>query len=232
MQYKKGFTIIEVMLFLAISGGLAVLLFAGTSMAIQRQQYRDAVQSYATFMGGQYAKAVSVENNREDGEDCNVPGVASAPRGQSECVVVGRYISTDYSGAGVEGRAYSVQPVYSAVVGGVRYYGLGNSDESYGVNWGAKTRFSDQADGASVMSILIYRHPDHGSMMVRTDNNRYSSADIEGLFSGSLGSAEAKEVCVYDQQWMSGERRSVFIGARSGSSDAVTVGNATGACND
>lgn len=46
---QKGFTIIEVILFVAISGLLTSMLMVGVSMSINRQQYRDSVQSYAGF---------------------------------------------------------------------------------------------------------------------------------------------------------------------------------------
>ena len=50
MRRQGGFTVIEVTMFLAISGTMAIALLAGIGVAIQRQQYRDAVQSYANFL--------------------------------------------------------------------------------------------------------------------------------------------------------------------------------------
>jgi type II secretory pathway pseudopilin PulG len=61
IRRTSGFTIIEVVLFLAISGLMAIGLLAGTSMAIQRQQYRDAVQSFAGYLRDEYARVVSVD---------------------------------------------------------------------------------------------------------------------------------------------------------------------------
>jgi len=55
----KGFTIIEVMIFLAISGALLVGVIVGTSATIARQRYNDAVESFAEFMRRQYSVVIS-----------------------------------------------------------------------------------------------------------------------------------------------------------------------------
>lgn len=231
MHYKRGFTIIEVVLFLAISGGLAAALILGTGAAIQRQQYKDSVQSYANFLTTQYSRVVSVENDRSDDEKCSIDGASLENRGQSDCVIVGRYISTEDSTAGKEGRVYQTYPVYSLGRGENRQYSIGNSDGKYQVTWSARTRFANQPSSDTIMSILMYRDPDNGSIIIRTSNQRYNTSNIQELFANS-GSTDAKEVCVYDTGgWLAGERRSVILGARAASSDAVTLDNASESCN-
>ena len=81
IRRTSGFTIIEVVLFLAISGLMAIGLLVGTSMAIQRQQYRDAVQSFAGYLRDEYARVVSVEND-------GTAKCGASVRGQSECFIV------------------------------------------------------------------------------------------------------------------------------------------------
>ena len=53
MKRQDGFTIIEVTLFLAVSGFFAISLLVGASTAVQRQQYRDSVQSFANYLRSQ-----------------------------------------------------------------------------------------------------------------------------------------------------------------------------------
>jgi prepilin-type N-terminal cleavage/methylation domain-containing protein len=55
----KGFTIIEVMIFLAISGLLLVGVLIGTGTTIARQRYNDAVQSFAEFLRQQYSFVIN-----------------------------------------------------------------------------------------------------------------------------------------------------------------------------
>ena len=58
----KGFTIIEVSLFLAITG----LIFLGVTFGVQssvfRQRFNDSVQSFAEFLRSAYAETMNVQN--------------------------------------------------------------------------------------------------------------------------------------------------------------------------
>ena len=47
---SKGFTIIEVMLFLAVTGALAVAILVGSGVAIGQQRYKDSVNSLQSFI--------------------------------------------------------------------------------------------------------------------------------------------------------------------------------------
>jgi len=101
MDTKKqsGFTILETMLFLGISGLLMILLLAGTTVAIQRQRYSDSINSTQSFFQQQFSEALNVTNARSGKEMCSasnfiVPvedGSAEA-RGSSDCLVLGRAI--------------------------------------------------------------------------------------------------------------------------------------------
>ncbi|MEP6710564.1 MAG: prepilin-type N-terminal cleavage/methylation domain-containing protein, partial [Candidatus Saccharibacteria bacterium] len=53
-QRHPGFTIIEVMLFLAISGALAVGILIGSNVAITSQRYRDSLNSLQSLLQQQY----------------------------------------------------------------------------------------------------------------------------------------------------------------------------------
>ena len=110
---QPGFTIIEVMLFLAISGVMAIGLMAGMGAAISSQQYRDSVQSYADYLRGQYSKVVAVENEgpRDSGAVCPLTGSVT-DRGRSNCVIVGRYARTQDVGDKYESR-----PIYASQSG-------------------------------------------------------------------------------------------------------------------
>lgn len=235
MSRQTGFTIIEVILFLAISGALTVLIFIGAGTAIQRQQYKESVQSFAGFLRTQYSKVINVENNRTPGT-CPISGGDTSPnnRGQSNCVIVGRYIT---SVTNLEGREYTTYPVYALYDGANWQYQLGSLDTTYEVMWSMKTRLSSQADGGTKLSFLIYRDPEIGKIVIRSDTDNYTASNIGNFFAGISGSGfsgdaqlDARELCVYDNGLLTGERQSVFIGARAGSSDAITTRNASGAC--
>lgn len=53
-SFRKGFTLIEVLLFLAISGVLMVGIIVGSTNAINQQRYSDSIQNFAEFLRGIY----------------------------------------------------------------------------------------------------------------------------------------------------------------------------------
>lgn len=237
-KYQRGFTIVEVVLFLAISGTLAIVLLAATTAAIQQQQYRDSVQSFAGFLRGQYEKVISVENDRTPADNCPIASSTSgAGRGQSDCVIVGRYIATTAESATeVDGSEYATHPIYAREGVNGWEYSLGQVDAVHSVSWIAKTKFPEQALNKAYIAIMIYRHPENGSITIRSNPGRYSSDTIGNFIEGKddsghvyddpLAQLGRREICVYDENWMSGRRQSVFLSARSGSADAISVGSA------
>lgn len=233
-RVQRGFTIIEVVLFLALSGGLVAVLLAGTSLAIQRQQYRDAVQSFAGFLRDEYAQVISVENLRQTDATCPIKGAVSAARGQSNCVIVGRYITTGGNVAANDGTRYQSHPVYALKQGDVWHYAYQEAEATtYELNWGVKTRFSRQSEQAAHIAMVLYRHPETGQLAVRAASGRYTQATIVALIEATdAPGAQRYEICLYERGWLRGQRQSVFLGARAGSSDAITVGEATKECDD
>ena len=241
---QKGFTIIEVILFVAISGLLTSMLMVGVSMSINRQQYRDSVQSYAGFLRNEYSKVVNVENERSKGT-CPIEGSdgrAETLRGQSDCVIVGRYITTEGSLGSTDGNLYKTYPVYAyrSDKGSAWTYRRGAESDKYIVNWQAKTRFSNQAKDSAYISILMYRHPETGQLDIRTDTSRFgdnltdfvNNKNSAGVVQSAGEQRQQREICVYDDGWLPGERLSIFLQSHAGSADAVVVGNATGGCAD
>ena len=63
---RKGFTIIEVMLFLSISAFLLIGIMAGASINVSRQRYNSSVQELAEFLRSQYSAVVNIQNGTRD----------------------------------------------------------------------------------------------------------------------------------------------------------------------
>jgi len=83
---KSGFTIIEIALFLALSGFLMVGLIMGANVSISRQRYNDSVNSFAEFVRGTYADALNVSNDKN-------PDVPTDEAGRSTTAIYGKLIS-------------------------------------------------------------------------------------------------------------------------------------------
>lgn len=105
-QHTGGFTIIETMLFLAITSLLAVMVLVGVSANIDQQRYRDTVNSLKSYLQEQYSQAVNINNIRAVSTGCSLSGssLTIGPAGGTEdwqrgahkdCVVLGRYVQSD-----------------------------------------------------------------------------------------------------------------------------------------
>lgn len=96
---RLGFTIIEVSLFLAISGLLFAGVAAGAGLNVARQRYNNAVEDYTEFLRRLYSQVENVQNEHDeraprktctvresDGADAN----ATENVGRTECAMYGR----------------------------------------------------------------------------------------------------------------------------------------------
>ena len=67
MSRKKGFTLIEVAIFLVITGALFVAVTVGVQNSISQQRFNDSVQSFVDFLRNVYSEVTNVENNESAG---------------------------------------------------------------------------------------------------------------------------------------------------------------------
>jgi len=61
---KGGFTLVEVLLFLAVSSVIIIALMAGLTQTVSRQRYNDTVQDFVEFLRRQYSEVITTENGR------------------------------------------------------------------------------------------------------------------------------------------------------------------------
>ena len=97
-KFIPAFTIIEVSLFLAISGLMAVGLLAGIGTAIGTHRYRDSVMSLQAQLQQEFSRVENMQNDRAGDESCNASADivnVRSERGTSDCVVIGRFIAIE-----------------------------------------------------------------------------------------------------------------------------------------
>lgn len=71
-KIKNGFTMMEVSLFLALSGFLMIGLIASANLSVNRQRYSDSVNSVSDFLRGIYTDVINVSNDKTpSSEDSN-----------------------------------------------------------------------------------------------------------------------------------------------------------------
>ena len=181
IRSQTGFTIIEVMLFLAITGVLTAAVLVGSGVSINQQRYRDSVTSLQSYIQQQYNQVSNITNGRAGDWTCdsngNVTQVSGPsggePRGTSDCVVLGRVITVDSTGT---------QLTTSNVVGYHDPNGITQSSDlaelttnyklgivpfqqdTTSVNWSAQI-VKPQTSTPMPMSILIIRSPLSGATL-------------------------------------------------------------------
>ena len=94
----KGFTIIETMLFLAVTGLMLVGALVGLGTNLARQRYKDSVQDVVTMLRNQYDYVTRVRIDQRSGSDmCNITSSGTTVfnastnkgRGRSLCNIYG-----------------------------------------------------------------------------------------------------------------------------------------------
>lgn len=97
---QTGFTVIEVMLFLAVSAALSAAIFLTSMLNINQQRYMDAVRSFKALTQEQYINTTRVQNPNNTDSQC--PGAIPAQaRGTNDCLVVGKLVSVNNNGASI-----------------------------------------------------------------------------------------------------------------------------------
>lgn len=99
-KFSSGFTIIELMLFLAITGLLIAGILVSAATSLDDQHYRDGVESTRNQISAQFAKVYSLTNGDMAGDSENIDPCqvlegndsAIVQRGASNCLYVGRLI--------------------------------------------------------------------------------------------------------------------------------------------
>lgn len=101
-EERRGFTIIEVMLFLALSGFLLIGILAGTGSSIANQRYKDAVQDAVDVLRSAYSFVADTQVQTRDSRDgvcgatidgdSHVTADKNSGRGRTTCAVYGAVV--------------------------------------------------------------------------------------------------------------------------------------------
>ncbi len=162
LKTAKGFTMVEVILFLALSSAVLIGLLAGTSSSIARQRYNDATQDLNSFLQRQYSGVLNVQNS------------LSVGGGQSpDKAIYGRLIvfpgthsasgSHEIHAWNVVGTAFSSDQVNQftdtkTALGATNLMVACGSLETYATQWGSTVEETD-SNNPFTGSILIIRSP-------------------------------------------------------------------------
>lgn len=250
---KSGFTIIETMLFLAISGLLVMGILASAGTSINTQRYRDSVNSLQSVLQKQYSDVINVSNEHDSSWSCdssNAPTQSGTGTyiGQSDCVLLGKYIRSNDDGSGlivkdVVGHMPSVSTSFLSETeiflkngnGSIPGYNIQVSQVSqddYSLEWNASmVQKKPNSSQKYALSMLILRSPNSGTILTFISTNSTSEV-ADGNITDMINTDSLKQtatICVSSNGLFTGTRMAVFINANSSNSSGVeTLGDNSG----
>jgi type II secretory pathway pseudopilin PulG len=242
-----GFTIIELMLFLAVSAGLFAALLLGVNNGITQQRYKDSVYAYSSFLQSQYTEVLNTRNNRSSdwrcSDDPGGPAVTSSttgsqPRGTSSCVILGRAIEvkndvnekTTIISSLVIGSKPTTLSEPTNDIAALRSYNPTKVNNSEFINevdleWDSRlTKTTDSSDPTSteVAGFLILRSPLSGLLKIFA-SNRALPSDLKVLMDTQSASTDSVVSCVKNLNKGLIPTHSVTLNPQIASPSGVTV---------
>lgn len=169
--HGAGFTIIELTLFLAISGLLLSMMLIGTGSLAARQRFSDSTDSLQAYFQGQYDEVVNGVNVRSSSNECGDVGLTDAGM-SSSCLLLGKLLTFNVNGLTIQSQyVFSTvaldgsEKTDSARLDKAKLKVANAETATYELKWGATT-FNITRSGSSsrsqVDSIAFLKLPDSG----------------------------------------------------------------------
>lgn len=245
-QKTQGFTVIEVVLFLAISGLLGIGIMATAASSINQERYRDSVRSLHSYLQKQYSDVFNVQNGRggnqfrcsQNGTVVDTTASSGIPqsRGTSECTIAGKVVDV----IGDNGRIVRSQPVY-ATYDPMRDLTLPANDidalkksrlvvgpasldnDEYSLEW--QTSLANTSGGAQQFRLLIVRSPLSGMVRTYAESAATLQPSTTTTINSLLTSGTMMDItaCVNPDGLFTGQKLGVRIARNAASSSGVTL---------
>lgn len=182
-KMQQGFTIIELVLVMAITGLVIAVILTGIGASLRAERYRDATNQTIDYFQGQYSAVANVANDRPAGNTCTSSGITEddggSGRGTSSCLILG-YVLRSSDGVTIERRQVVARVDVSsnpAAFDDSEYQTLADSSlvqstdvVRYQLDWGARLL---RSSSPAQFSLLIVRAPLTG--VIRTFINTSSA---------------------------------------------------------
>ena len=197
---RHGFTLVEVALFLAITGLLFIGIVAGVQNSMFQQRYNDSVQSFAEFLRRVYSQTTNVHSVGNGRSDIAIYGklVVFGQAGVSDTIYVYDVVG-NASGSSAGGTKEAMKGANANVVVATKDgVALAGEVEEYKPRWGAAIQTNTNTAQLFKGALLILRHPrsgtvntyiyngDNGTFNVNSSvNNLNNSSTIRGFVNDS-----------------------------------------------
>jgi len=217
---RRGFTLIEVSLFLAITGLLFIGIVAGTQNSIYQQRFNDSVQNFAEFLRGTYAQVVNVQSlGNGNSADVFVYGklITFGDSAENDINIYTVYGGEKNGDEECAGKGNTLDALGCAGIKTNPTDGISSFVDKYEPKWGAKI---DNRDGNLFSGeILIVRSPISGRVV--TYYNASNTSSSETIMTGADFKEQDVDFCVSPDG--GSEKRNVRIKAGASSASGVEI---------
>lgn len=230
-ESQAGFTVIEVMLFVAISGLMMAGLLIGTGTSIARQRYKDSVTTLHSNVQQVYEEVAAPHNDRV----AAVSGCGgSVVAGASDCVLLGKLLvlnkddMTYYDVIGTEPARSTTNSNEDVLLQSYQPRVMQNDAAAVRqakLEWGASVRLRETPNELPI-SMLVLRSPESGFMYSYTVGRDMSIAR-EGEPLSTMVKASNKvqrTICVESVDVFSkGEKMALRVRENASSATAIEI---------
>lgn len=237
---ESGFTVIEVILFLAITGLLFSVLMVGVGAGINQQRYLDSARAYKALIQDQYSATLNTDNKITNDWGCQTGGAIDqntprSNRGTSECVILGKIVQVlpvnngiaSIQTSSVTGRlATGVDDVQSMTdIDAILAYQphIANFDKRVtDIDWGSYLTTAEIPRRPSQAVIVILRSPATGLIRIFTSKSNHSNTDLSDIINVTNASTILSN-CVENDTSVLTPRILVSVDPRIANSDGVRL---------
>lgn len=231
---KMGFTIIESMLFLAVTGLMVMAIFIGSTSSINRQRYRDSANSLQSIIQQQYSEVANVINSRGDNWQCDDGNIQESdsdgkPRGQTDCVLLGKIVRSEDGKRLQINNISGLMPVTQVDTNDIDIFNstgynakvLDQGQVEYELDW--QVEISKQADASQnqPFSLLIVRSPISGNIKTFFKYDYLQDMGIQNILIHD--NIRDGLLCLNSKGLFSGDKLAVKIEAGAFNGSAIQV---------
>ena len=193
-RIRRGFTLVEVSLFLAITAAIFVSIAVGTQNSIFQQRYNDAVQNFAEFLRSIYSQVTNVQSEGDGRSGYAIYGKLvnfENDNGNNKITtynVVGKVAEDDLGNDNVLERLKKLNADVVLNKGDgekIKYEPVGFV-ENYRPRWASQIQttggWNDDKYNVYTGALLIVRHPSSGTVYTFSSNK---SVDVDSYIESS-----------------------------------------------
>jgi len=249
-----GYTIVEVSLFLAISGLLVLVVLIGTGTTLQATRFTDSARSLSAYVQKQYDDLLNGVNTRTGSEACTA-GVVSAnpptgqPAGTSTCLLLGKLVTLKQNSSTLQ--SYNIvgtepanpdfnesdqQLIYDYQPTAVTNVGV----DTFPIPWGATISGSKRlSDNKAVDAIALIRSPRSTNIITYVYKEPVGGYNLASLINPLLpadannfnSTSNASNFCLQSADTFSVLAKIILAGGQGQDAIALSFNAVTGDCN-